>query len=172
MVSLKRKIQICVVGSSKEISSEVREKAELLGSEIAKAGAILVCGGRGGVMEAAAKGAKKSGGTTVGILPTSSVEDANPYIDIKIVTGMGRARNVVNVLSGDVVIGLAGKSGTLSEIALAVNHRKPVVLLKGGGGWSEALAGKEMDGVKIYSATDPTQAVKLALELAKCRCSG
>ena len=96
--------------------------AEAVGSHVARRGWVLLCGGRTGVMEAASRGAWKQGGLTVGILPGRSRDDANPYIRIPIVTGIGEARNVVNVLSSQVVVAIGGGSGTLSEIAHAVKN--------------------------------------------------
>ncbi|MBP8645676.1 MAG: TIGR00725 family protein [Syntrophobacteraceae bacterium] len=104
--------------------------AREVGREIARCGAILVCGGLGGVMEAAAAGAKEVGGTTVGILPGSGVEDANPYIDVPIATNMGQARNAVIVHTADVLIAVDGEYGTLSEMAMALKIGKPVIALK------------------------------------------
>src|SRR5437867_1865567 len=114
-----RRIRIGVMGAG-ECSPEIFCQAEQVGKLIAQHGAILICGGRGGVMEAAAKGAKATGGVTVGILPESDDSGANPYIDIPIVTGMGNGRNVINILSSQVIIAISGGYGTLSEIALAL----------------------------------------------------
>ena len=108
-------------------SKEVYQTAETLGRLIAERGDTLICGGLGGVMEAAAKGAKSKGGTTIGILPGLSAEDANPFIDIPIVTGLSHARNVIIVRSSDILIAVAGKYGTLSEIAIALKLGKPVI---------------------------------------------
>ncbi len=104
--------------------------AEEVGRRVAEHKAILYCGGLGGVMEAAAKGAAEAGGITVGILPGVKATDANPYIRIPVVTGMGHARNVILVRSCDVLIAISGSHGTLSEIALALKMWKPVVGLK------------------------------------------
>ena len=101
--------------------------AEATGRLIAKRGAILVCGGLGGVMEAAAKGMKAEGGTTIGILPQDKKDGANPYIDIPIVTGFGEGRNVIIVRTADALIAVGGEYGTLSEIAYALKMGKPVV---------------------------------------------
>lgn len=119
-------VHIGVIGAG-QCSPEVEKVAEDVGREIAKHGAILVCGGLGGVMEASARGAKIEGGTTVGILPDISFEDANDYIDIPIVTGLSHARNVLVVRSSHVLIAIAGGYGTLSEIAIALKLKKPVV---------------------------------------------
>ncbi len=133
-------------------SKEIADIAFKVGERIAKNGAILVCGGLGGVMKAAAKGAKSAGGTTIGILPTQTKKDANPYIDIPIVTGMSIARNVIVVRSSDAVIAIDGRYGTLSEIAIALNLGIPVIGLKT---WDIKAP------IKI--AKTPEQAVELAI---------
>ncbi|MFH1783507.1 MAG: TIGR00725 family protein [bacterium] len=117
---------IGVIGASK-CDSKTAALAERVGEQIAKAGAHLVCGGLGGVMEHAAKGAREAGGTTIGILPGKDKKEANPYIDIPIVTGLSYARNILVVSTCDVVIALPGKYGTLSEIAFALNIGKSVI---------------------------------------------
>ena len=101
-----------------------------VGYNIALSGAVLVCGGLGGVMEAAAKGAKAAGGMTVGILPTETKDEANPYIDIPLATGLGHARNAIITRSCDVFIAIDGSYGTLSEIGLAKAMGKEVVGIK------------------------------------------
>ena len=106
------------------------EHAYRLGELIAKKGWMLLNGGRkAGIMHASAKGAKNQGGITVGILPDDSCDSASEFIDIPILTGMGNARNCINVLSSDVVVACPGSAGTLSEIALALKNNKPVILL-------------------------------------------
>tara|TARA_B100000315_G_scaffold244481_1_gene269105 strand:- start:2997 stop:3473 length:477 start_codon:yes stop_codon:yes gene_type:complete len=119
-------VRIGIIGAG-TCSKEVYQTAEKLGRLIAERGDTLICGGLGGVMEAAAKGAKSNGGTTIGILPGFSVEDANPFIDIPIVTGLSHARNVIIVRSSDILIAVAGEYGTLSEIAIALKLGKPVI---------------------------------------------
>jgi uncharacterized protein (TIGR00725 family) len=106
--------------------------AEEVGRLVAGAGATLVCGGLGGVMEAAARGARKAGGVTIGILPGHDRAQANPHLDHVLTTGMGHARNLAVVSSGDAVIAVGGGYGTLSEIGLAAAIGRPVVIL---GGW-------------------------------------
>jgi len=125
-MSDQRTYRIGVIGAG-ECSDDIRGMAEEVGRCIAGRGAILVCGGMGGVMEAAAKGAKEAGGTTVGILPGHDAGTANDYIDIPIVTGMGEARNVIIVRTADAVIAVAGSHGTLSEIAFCLKLGVPVV---------------------------------------------
>ncbi len=150
---------ITVIGESKT-SPKIYRLAQEVGRLIGQSGAVLICGGLSGVMEAAAKGAKSVGGLTVGILPTNSRKDANRYIDISIVTGMGFARNVVVVKSGQVVIAIGGKYGTLSEIAHALSLDIPVIALET---WSLKRRGKTDRGMLI--AKTARQAVKLALKI-------
>jgi len=122
---------IAVCGGG-EVDGQTAELAEQIGYELAQAGAVVVCGGLGGVMEKACEGAKRGGGTTVGILPGTDRRAANAFVDIPIVTGMAQGRNAVIVHTADAVIALPGAFGTLSEIALAVNMGKPVVTV---GSW-------------------------------------
>jgi uncharacterized protein (TIGR00725 family) len=121
-------MQIAVVGGG-ECSPEVFEMACQLGKMLAEKGHILICGGLGGVMEAACCGAKEAGGLTVGILPDEK-GSANGFVDIAIATGMGHARNAIIVKSADAVIALPGEHGTLSEIALALKMGKQVISLQ------------------------------------------
>ena len=160
------RVYVTVIGDSVERDENVLKTAEDIGMYIAERGAILVCGGRGGVMEAAARGAKKAGGITIGILPGGSRGEANPYIDIAIPTGLLHARNAINVLAGDVVIVIGGGPGTLSEVGLALAYGKPVVAVKGTGGVADLLAGKTIRGKRIHAAHNPKGAVELALRLA------
>lgn len=133
-------MQIAVVGGG-SCSSGVREMAEELGRLLAEEGHILLCGGLGGVMEAACKGAAEAGGTVVGILPGER-GDANPYVGIRVATGMSHARNVIIVRSSDAVIALPGEYGTLSEIALSLKMNRTVISL---GSWDIAGTMKAMD---------------------------
>ncbi len=129
--------------------------AEQVGGLVAKEGAALVCGGLGGVMEAAARGARAAGGTTVGILPGHDRSQANAYLDYVLTTGIGHARNLAVVSSGDAVIAVGGSYGTLSEIGLAAKIGRPVVIL---GGWR--LEGGEETG-RITYASSAEQAIDL-----------
>jgi len=124
-----RKIQIGVIGAGSCTKSQA-DAAFMVGREIARRDAVLVCGGLGGVMEAACRGAKDAGGITVGLLPTSRKGDANPYVDIIVVTNMGHARNAIIAHSSDVLIAVGGEYGTLSEIALSLKIGKPVISLE------------------------------------------
>lgn len=120
---------VAVIGGSSPTVGEA-SLAEDVGRRLAEDGVVLVCGGRGGVMEAACRGAKGAGGTTIGILPGSDKSEANPYVDIPIVTGIGEARNAVIARTADVAIAVGGSYGTLSEIAFLLRLGKPVVGLR------------------------------------------
>ena len=121
--------QIGVIGGGM-CSAEIYEIAQEVGREIAQNGFSLVCGGLGGVMEAACRGARETGGITIGILPTSNKGDANPYCDLVIPTGLGHARNVLVVHASDGLVAVDGETGTLSEIAIALKVGKPIVGIK------------------------------------------
>ena len=155
--------QIAIIGSADRVSSEVEQMAEELGQEIARSGAVLISGGRKGVMEASCRGAKKENGLVVGILPKTR-DQANQFVDICIVTGMGDARNVLNVNSADAVISVWGGAGTLSEIALALKADKRVVAMRLSGGVSSMMAGKTIDGKIIISAESVKEALRIVLE--------
>lgn len=122
---------------------------------------MLVCGGLGGAMEAACRGARESGGTTIGILPGTDRAAANAYVDVAIATGLGEARNTLVVRAADAVIAVAGEFGTLSEIAFALKVGKPVV---GIATWELARGGTAVEAIE--RARDPAEAVERALELA------
>jgi hypothetical protein len=151
---------IAVIGGS-EPSAEEAQTAEEVGRELAKRGAILVCGGLGGVMEAACRGAQSEGGLTIGILPGESRQAANPYIQIPIVTGMSYARNVVVVKSAQAVIAIGGSYGTLSEISHALQSGIPVIGLNT---WSLSRNGQQDSSIIL--AQNPVEAVDKALNLA------
>jgi uncharacterized protein (TIGR00725 family) len=139
-----------VVGPGEATGDELAA-AESVGRELARAGAVLVCGGLGGAMEAASRGAHEARGVAVGILPGTDRSAANPYLDVAIPTGLGEARNALVVRAADALVAVGGGYGTLSEIALALKAGKPVVGL---GTW-------EIDGV--VTAETPEQAVAAAL---------
>ncbi|MEW5946529.1 MAG: TIGR00725 family protein, partial [bacterium] len=158
----KRAIRIGVMGGS-TTGNKGRRLAEAVGRRIAEKGAILVCGGLGGIMEAAAKGAKEAGGTVVGILPGDDEKEANEYIDIPIITGMGHARNVINVKTSHVIIAIQGESGTISEIALSLKCGKPVIVLDS---WRLDKIG--CTDTNLHVAHTPEEAVEKAFKLAEC----
>jgi uncharacterized protein (TIGR00725 family) len=156
-------LMVSVIGGS-EPPPQALELAYQVGRELARRGAILVCGGLKGVMEAACKGAKEAGGTTVGILPGHDPSEGNPYVDIPICTGMGYARNVIVVKSGRAVIAIDGAYGTLSEIGHALGESIPVVGLNT---WSFSVDGQQ--DASVIPATDPVDAVEKAIDAAKQR---
>ncbi len=158
---------ISVIGGA-SASPEVAARAEALGRALAKARFGLVCGGRGGVMEAVCRGAVRARGSrdecvTVGILPGAERADANPWVDIVLPTGMGFARNALVVMAGQGVIAVDGGAGTLSEMAYAWQFGRPLVALTGCGGWSDRLAGTSLDHRRpedrILGFADPEEAV-------------
>jgi len=116
---------IGVIGGS-SVDQTAYDTAYEVGGLIAKNDAILICGGLGGVMEAACKGAKEAGGTTIGILPGSYIGDANPYVDIPIAAGLGHGRNLIIINTAEALIAISGRFGTLSEIGFALQSGKPV----------------------------------------------
>ena len=142
--------------------------AEDAGREIARRGHVLVCGGRGGVMEAACRGAREAGGHTIGILSGPDRSDANAYVEFPIVTNLGYARNAVVALTADALIAIDGSYGTLSEIALALVHGKPVVGL---GTWRVSDAARVEDR-GIMHVHDPVEAVERAIEAARGASTG
>lgn len=154
---------ISIIGGS-DSEEKTLKLAEELGEEVAKRGVVLACGGLGGVMEAACRGAKKHGGITVGILPTESKSAANRFVDIVIPTGLGFARNFLVAKSGDAVIAIDGSAGTLSEMAIAWFSDKLLVALVNSGGWAEKLAGTQIDKRRddeVHSASSPTEALDI-----------
>ena len=155
-----RERYIAVVGASAGTPAELA-LGEAVGRGLGEAGAVLVCGGMGGVMEAAAGGCMKAGGKTVGILPSDSRLDANPYLTVAVATGLGEARNAVVVRTVDAVIAIHGEFGTLSELALALKMGKPVVGL---GTWELSKQGVPVE--TIVRATTAEEAVRDALRLA------
>jgi uncharacterized protein (TIGR00725 family) len=158
---------IAVIGGSSPTNLEHLRLAEEVGREMASRGVGLVCGGLSGIMEAACRGAKSAGGTTIGILPGRSSRDANSYVDIPIVTTMGFSRNVIVVHTGNAVIAIGGAFGTLSEIAHALGDGIPVVALNT---WplSRNGDGQPVDKAMIQ-ASDPVDAVEKAIAAAEAR---
>ena len=156
---MKKRI-IAVIGGGQTSAREAK-LAEEVGRELARNDVILVCGGLGGVMEAACRGAQSEGGVTVGILPGENRRAANPSVQIPIVTGMGYARNVAVVKSAQAVIAIGGSFGTLSEIGHALQSGIPVVGLNT---WSLSRNGKEDNSIIL--AQNPAEAVNIALDAA------
>ena len=151
---------IALIGA-RDASKENCDLAYEIGKLIALRGAVLVCGGLGGVMEAASQGASEHNGLVIGIIPGELKSDANPYVHVAIPTGMGVARNVLVVNSSDVVIALPGAFGTLSEIVLAMAQNKTVIYLPGA--WDLRKIGP-VDSSRFKEAFSATQAIGLALD--------
>ncbi len=161
-----RKPIIGVMGGA-NVTKHVKKAAFELGAMIAENGWTLLNGGRdAGVMRASAEGAKSKGGLTIGILPGSSKFDANPFIDIPIVTNMADARNLINVLSCDVVVACSGSAGTISEIAMALKNLKPVILLNFEPG--SVFAEYEREGL-LSSVQSPAQCIVKIKEILSGR---
>jgi len=151
---MKRRLVVAVIGAG-DAPLAVCKLAFEVGREIARAGAVLLNGGRTGVMESAAAGAREEGGHTIGIIPGYDRRAANRHVEFVIATGIGEARNAVIVASADAIVALAGEGGTLAEIGFAKKFGKPVVAIDS---WAE------IDG--LHRADNPADAVALALKLA------
>lgn len=149
---------VAVIGGAM-CSAREAELARTLGALLAARGAVLVCGGRGGVMEAACRGAQQAGGLTVGLLPGEHAEEGNPYLSLALPTGLGAARNVLVVLAAQAVIAIGGGAGTLSEIALALKSGRPVIGLQT---WRASDAAGAPAAIRM--AHNPAEAVRLALD--------
>jgi uncharacterized protein (TIGR00725 family) len=150
MKDIRRRIRIAVIGGSRA-GRQALDTALEVGRLIARSGAVVVCGGLGGVMEAASRGAREEGGLVIGILPGGSGADANPWVDVPVATGLGYTRNSLVVMNADAVIAVDGEYGTLSEIAYGLIQGKKVVGL---GTW---------DVKGVVAAATAEEAVRLAL---------
>lgn len=159
---------ISVIGGE-DASGDALRFAEEIGRELGKRGITLCCGGGGGIMEAACRGARSAGGHTIGILPGHDASESppNPWVEFPVFTGIGYARNSAVVLSGDAVIAIDGAYGTLSEIAFALIHGVPLVGLDT---WDFSYHGH--DANKIARVASPREAVEKAVEMAKRRRAG
>jgi hypothetical protein len=156
-----RRKTVAIIGASNPTPQEkifAYEVGRLLGRE----GILLITGGLGGVMEAASKGAKDSGADVIGIIPGLDPDQANPWVDIVLATGLGDARNVIIASSADVIIAIGGGFGTLSEIAFGLKRSKPIVGLLT---WGLDL--EKTGGIDLIRASDPQEAVKIALRYVK-----
>jgi uncharacterized protein (TIGR00725 family) len=152
---------VAVVGPNDATQTEI-DQAEAVGAGLARAGAVLVCGGLGGVMHAAARGAEKAGGVSIGILPGDDRDPGSPHLTVAISTGMGETRNAVIVRTSDAVIAISGEFGTLSEVAFALKLGKPVVGL---GTWELSKRGRPVEA--ITRVETPEETVAEALRLAR-----
>ncbi len=169
--TIKRKPIIAVIGHASNAKKIHTDIAFEVGKEIAKSGAILICGGNPeGVPNAAAKGATESGGIAIGITPEESEKDSSPYLTIPIHTGLGFARNQILGLTADALIAIGGGVGTFCEMAYSYAYKKPVIVITGLGGLPEQYKGKYLDNkktIKIQEAKTPKEAVELALKLGR-----
>ncbi len=157
------RVAVCAPGTA---TDDELAAAEAVGRLLAERGVTLVCGGLGGGMAAACRGAKAAGGTTIGILPGYEERAANPWVDHVVCTGLGQARNALVVATGQAVIAVGGGAGTLSEVALGLRLGRPVVLL---GGWAAVLESPEAAAVlggtvgRPVAAATAEEAVGLAV---------
>ena len=150
----KKLLLIGVIGASRA-SGKGLDHAYEVGRLIAEAGAVVVCGGLGGIMEAASRGAYEAGGEVLGILPGSSLDGANSYVSLPVVTGMGHARNVIIAHTAQALIAIEGEYGTLSEMAISLKLGKKVLVLDG---WNDVVG-----GIRVST---PAEAVAMALNAA------
>ena len=158
MTSAEVPLRVSVVGGHRASPAD-EDMAFAVGAGLGRAGAVLVCGGRGGVMAAAARGCREQGGWTVGILPGTDAREANPWIRLPMPTGMGEARNALVVRAAEAVLAVGGSWGTLSEIALAVKMGIPVAL----------LGVPPAEGLDVVRFQEPERAVRWALAEARSR---
>ena len=163
-VGMVRGVQISVVGFDADSCTDAaREAAYRVGRAIAAEGATVVCGGLGGVMEAASKGARDAGGHVVGIIPSADSDQANRHCEFVVSTGMGKTRNFIVAYSGDAMVVVGGGAGTISEVAAAYQVAKPIVTVMGSGGVADDWAGRYLDERRtrlILGGTSPEDAVK------------
>jgi uncharacterized protein (TIGR00725 family) len=164
MLDMARRVQISVVGFNDDSCTKAaRDAAYRVGKAIAEEGGTVVCGGLGGVMEAASKGALDAGGHSVGIVPSADSSQANGHCDFVVATGLGRSRNFLVAYSGDAMVVVGGGAGTLIEAAAAYQADKPIVAVKGTGGVADAWAGRFMDERRtrmMLEGSSPEDAVK------------
>ncbi len=155
-------VLVAVIGAATCSLAEAKA-AETVGRLLAEGGATVLCGGRGGVMEAACRGAHLAGGLTVGILPGDDPSEANPFVDVAIATGLGEARNAIVARTVSAVVAIGGRYGTLSEIAFALKHRLPVVGVKT---WTLTPPDSGVSSTIIH-IDDPIEAARRVLTLAR-----
>jgi uncharacterized protein (TIGR00725 family) len=162
---MSRPPQIAVIGKGAP-DEELAALAEEVGRAIGEAGAVLVCGGLGGVMEAASRGARAAGGDVIGIVPGEDTASANPYVTHAVATGIGHARNLAVVASADAVVAIGGEWGTLAEIGFARRLGRSVAALRS---WTVSGSGAMERAPGVESVDDPGAAVELSLEAARAR---
>lgn len=139
-----RPLQAAVIGDANP-PAETVALAEQVGHMLARMGITVISGGLGGVMEGVSRGARQAGGWVVGIVPSHRLDEANPWCNVVLPTGMGHARNVLTVLAGDFVVAIGGGAGTLSELCFAWIHGRPIFTLQGSGGWADRLGEQPLD---------------------------
>jgi len=161
-----RPVRIAIIGE-RQTTPELEEAAETIGREIARRGGVLICGGMGGVMEAASRGAAGAGGVVVGVIPTDSAADANPHVTIPLPTGLGEGRNILVVRGAEAVIAVGGGYGTLSELGHALKIGLPVIGVET---WEVSRPG--LPPAPIEQTRDAQQAVAWAWEGALRRRTG
>jgi len=166
-----RKLQIAVIGYNKDRCTDIASNAAYeVGREIARASAVLICGGLGGVMESACRGAKENGGITIGIIPQEEFSYANQHCDVVVCTGIGYARDFIVASSADGIIAVGGGVGTLIEMGVAYMTKKTIVAMAGSGGIADMYGGKFLDErylVPITIAKDAKTAVQVILAANK-----
>lgn len=159
-------------GENDALPAATMDMAEAIGRLIAEGGAALITGGMTGVMEAASKGAKEAGGLVIGVLPGRDRRSANPYVHVAMPTGLGTARNIIDARGADAVIMIGGGVGTLNELTIAYAEGKPIVIVRGSGGWADRIEPVLYDGhflddrrtVSIDFAETAETTVKLAFD--------
>lgn len=164
-----RRPQITVIGDS-EVSPSTYKIGVALGKLLANMNICVITGGKGGIMEAVSKGVNEAGGVSVGILPSTDFDEANEYNSIIIPTGLGHTRNAITVLAGNIIIALGGGAGTLSELCFAWIHHKPILTLKGFGGWADKLAHSAIDGRRedrIFECKDLEELSNTIIDLSE-----
>lgn len=173
-----RRLQIGVIGTAgreeypkNKLNIKAYSLAYEIGKLIADKNAILICGGKGGIMEQACRGAKENKGITVGVIAGNQRNKSNKYVDVEVVTGVvNSSEDAIIVSMSDGIVAIGGGSGTLQEIALAYRNNKPVIAIKGINGWADKLADKYLDErkiVKIYSSRNAQQAIDLLFKRVK-----
>jgi uncharacterized protein (TIGR00725 family) len=162
-----RRPQVSVVGFNEDSCTEAARKAAYeVGRAIAKEGGTVVCGGLGGVMEAACRGAHHEGGRSVGIVPSADAAEANRYCDVVVATGLGKSRDFIVSYSGDAMVVVGGGAGTLIEMAAAYESGKPIAAVRGTGGVADEYAGRHLDvrrRGRVLEASSPEDAVRKVL---------
>ena len=157
-------LQVTVIGDS-QADAEKYSFCEQLGRMLAQMNAVVITGGRSGVMEAVCKGAFLAGGNTVGILPGVEKAEANEYCRVVIPTGLGQARNSLTVMAADVVIAVGGQTGTLTEMSFAWMYNKPIIAIHKFGGWAEKMSGKAFDARRDEKVTGVNSLEEIKMEL-------